>query len=121
MKKTFPKLSLPINQKRVKPNRDPCGLIRELYHSANLSIAHNTIVDCAREHLHSKIDETYYVLKGKGQLVINKNKLEIREGDIIPVEKNNWHYLKKTNDEPLEVLVITYPRYNPKDLFLTGH
>ena len=109
-----------INKNNIKPKRDPCGLVRELYHSKNMSIAHNTIVDAARNHMHSKIDETYYVLKGEGQLVIEKEILDIKEGDIIPILKGTWHYLKRLDEEPLEVLVITHPKYDPEDLYLTG-
>ena len=109
-----------INKNEVKPKRDPCGLVRELYHSKNLSIAHNTIVESARNHMHQTIDETYYVLKGKGQLMIGKEILNIKDGDIIPVSKGTWHYLQSSEGIPLEVLVVTNPRYNPEDLFLMG-
>lgn len=109
-----------INKNEIKQKRDPCGLVRELYHSDNLSIAHNTILESARNHMHRTIDETYYVLKGKGKLIIGKEILKIKEGDIIPVSKGTWHYLQSSDATPLEVLVVTTPKYNPEDLFLMG-
>lgn len=109
-----------VNKNDIRPKRDPCGLVRELYHSENISIAHNTIVEAARNHMHRTINETYYVLKGRGQLIIGEETLDIREGDLVPISKGTWHYLKKIEEDSLEVLVVTYPKYNPEDLFLMG-
>lgn len=102
----------------VEPKEDPCGLMRELYNSDNLSIAHVVVLGKAREHLHKKMEEIYYVEKGKGQLIIGNDVLNVKEGDVIPIPKNTWHYLNKSNEngEKLEVLVISHPRYDPKDM-----
>ena len=107
-----------INKKDIKPKKDPCGLLRELYGSKNLSIAHDVVLGTAQKHMHRKMEEVYYVEKGEGQLVIGEETLDIKEGDIIPIPKNTWHYLKKIEGELLEVLAITHPKYIPKDLIL---
>ncbi len=107
-----------INKKDVEPKEDPCGLLRELYHSENLSISHDIVLGTAEKHMHKKMEEVYYVEKGDGQLIIGDEVLDIKEGDIISIPKNTWHFLKKLKDKPLEVLVITYPRYDPDDLIL---
>jgi len=107
-----------VSKSEIKPKRYSCGLLRELYSSENLSIAHNTVLGEARKHMHKKMEEIYYVEKGEGELVIEDEVLNIREGDLIPIPKNSWHYLKKIEGKPLEVLVITYPRYDPNDLIL---
>ena len=107
-----------INKYEIKPKEDPCGLLRELYNSENLSIAHDTVLGEVRKHMHRKMEEVYYVEKGEGELVIDDKVLSIREGDIIPIPKGSWHYLKKLEGKPLEVLVITHPRYDPNDLIL---
>jgi mannose-6-phosphate isomerase-like protein (cupin superfamily) len=105
-----------INKHDVKPIDDPCGQLRELYHSANISIAHDTVTGEARKHMHKVMEEIYYVEKGKGQIVIGDETIDITEGDLIPIPKNTWHYLKPVEGKPLEVLVITYPKYDPNDL-----
>ncbi|MFH0987369.1 MAG: cupin domain-containing protein [Patescibacteria group bacterium] len=107
-----------INKKDVKPKIDPCGLLRELCNSENVSIAHDTVLGTAKEHMHHQMEEIYYVEKGEGQLVIDKEILDITEGDLIPIPKNTWHYLKKIAGKNLEVLVITHPKYIPEDLIL---
>jgi len=105
-----------ISKYDVKPIADPCGLLRELYSSENISIAHDTVLGEARSHRHERMEEIYYVEKGEGQLVIGGKTLDIREGDLIPIPKSVRHYLKP--GEGLEVLVITHPRYDPNDLIL---
>jgi len=107
-----------LNKKDVKPKKDPCGLIRELYSSRNISIAHDVVLDTAQKHMHRQMEEVYYVEKGRGQLVIGDTTLDIKEGDLISIPKNIWHYLKKIEGKPLEVLVVTHPQYIPEDLIL---
>lgn len=107
-----------ISKYDVKPIEDPCGLLRELYKSENLSIAHVVVLGDARKHMHKEMEEVYYVEKGEGQLVIGDKVLDIRQGDTIPIPKNTWHCLKKLEGKELEVLVITYPKYDHDDLIL---
>ena len=107
-----------INKNDIEPKTDPCGQLRELYNSENLSIAHDIVTGTSGKHMHKKMEEVYYIERGEGQLIIGDEVLDIREGDIIPIPKNTWHYLKKIEDNPLEVLVVTYPKYDPDDLIL---
>lgn len=105
-----------INKYDVKPKEDPCGLLRELYASENLSIAHDIVLRDAKKHMHRKMEEIYYVEKGEGKLVVGNTVLDIKEGDLIPIPKNTWHYLRKIKNKSLEVLVITHPKYDPEDM-----
>jgi len=107
-----------INKKDIEPKKDPCGLLKELYSSKNVSIAHDIVLGTAQKHMHRKVEEIYYVEKGEGQIVIGEETLDIKEGDLIPIPKNTWHYLKKLEGKSLEVLVITHPKYIPEDLIL---
>ncbi len=100
------------------PKNDPCGLLRELYNSGDLSIAHVIVLGEAKRHLHRKMEEVYYVEKGEGQLLVGDELLEIKEGDVIAIPKNTPHFLKRIEGKPLEVLVITHPRFDPSDLIL---
>lgn len=114
-----------VNKNNVEPEEDPCGLRRDLYHSSNLSIAHFQITGQAEKHKHpeksksgEEREEIYYVEKGEGEIVVNGETLSLKEGDIYPVSKNSWHYLKKVEGKPFEVLVISHPEYDPDD-FIT--
>ncbi len=105
-----------VSKYDVEPIKDPCGLLRELYSSPNLSIAHDTVTGEARKHMHRTMEEVYYVTRGRGQLVLGEDLLEIKEGDLIPLPKNIPHALKRIEGVELEVLVINHPKYNPNDV-----
>ncbi len=106
------------SKRDVAPKRDPCGSLKELYNSDSLSIAHVVVLGEAKRHLHKKMEEVYYVEKGEGQLLVGDELLEIKEGDVIAIPKNTPHFLKRIDGKPLEVLVITHPRFDPSDLIL---
>ena len=105
-----------INVEDVNPIDDPCGTLREVHSSENLSIAHVIVTEDAKPHLHKKTEEVYIVSKGKGKLVLGDKELDIGEKDVIPIPKNVVHYLKKIPDQPLELWVVTYPKYDPDDM-----
>lgn len=107
-----------VNKNNVEPFEDPCGLMRELYHSDNISVAHVQVSGQAERHKHRKTEEIYYVEKGEGELVVDDEILTLKEGDLFPVPKNSWHYLKKVEGKPFEILVISHPRFDPQD-FIT--
>lgn len=46
-----------VNKNNVEPFEDPCGLMRELYHSDNISIAHVQVLGQAERHKHRKTEE----------------------------------------------------------------
>ncbi len=99
----------------IEPIEDPCGLIWEVYNKKNLGIAYVEVTGKAQEHKHRKMEEKYYVKKGRGRLVVNNEVLTIKKGDVVVIPQKSWHYLKKVKGNPLEVLVITHPRYDPDD------
>lgn len=87
--------------KNIEPIDDVCGKIKELHHSDNLSIAYVTITGMAKPHMHKIMEEVYYIIKGEGLLHIDFECRKIQPGDIIPIPKEKYHYLKNTNDKPL--------------------
>ncbi len=106
------------NKRDVAPKNDPCGSLRELYSSKNLSIANVVVLGEAKRHLHRKMEEVYYVEKGEGHLFVGDRLLELVEGDVVSIPRNTSHFLKKLEGKHFEVLVITHPRFDPSDLIL---
>lgn len=104
------------NRLSVEAIDDTCGKIQELYHSENLSIAYVTVTGKAKSHLHRKMEEVYYIQKGRGKLYIGQECLYVITGDIIPIPKNQYHHLEKLSKEPLEVMVVTHPKYDLSDV-----
>jgi len=105
-----------VNKDDVEPIEDTCGSIRELYRSEKFSIAYVVLTGKAREHTHRKMEEVYYVEKGIGQLIINDSVTDLKEGDLVPIPKNSWHYLKNLGKEPLEVTVTNSPPFDRSDV-----
>jgi len=106
-----------INKDEIFPKEDACGAIRELYRSDHLTLAHVEITGDAKPHLHRKMEEIYYVTKGEGELVIGDQVLKIREGDLIPIPKNTYHQLRKTDSDLFEIIFVTYPAFTMKDVY----
>jgi mannose-6-phosphate isomerase-like protein (cupin superfamily) len=104
-----------INRKNVKPIKDACGVLQELYGSDNLSISYSVITNSSRPHKHKKMEEVYFIIKGKATFKVGNETFPIKEGDIFSIPKNKFHCIydvKKT----VEIVVVTHPKFDPKDL-----
>lgn len=110
-------MKLKVNKDDIPPQDDACGLIRPLYNSKYLTLAHVEVTHDARSHLHKELEEIYYVTKGEGEVIIGNKVLKVREGDLIPIPKNTYHQLRKTSPEPFEIIFVTYPAFTLKDVY----
>ena|SRR3989344_614867 len=104
------------NRKDVEFIDDTCGVIQELFHSDNISLAYVIVKSKARSHMHRRLEEIYYIQKGGGKLYIGIDCFNVKPEDIISIPKNIYHHLERTSENPLELLVVTYPRYDPLDV-----
>ena len=99
-----------------KPQEDPCGLRWQLYDGDNLSLGYFKITGTAKEHKHEKTHETYFVKSGNGQLMVGDRVIKISEGQAFKIPLHTNHFLRIGQDqEPLEVLVLNHPRFDPSD------
>lgn len=65
----------------------------------------------SRPHYHPYAEETYYVLKGKGRIIIDGAEYNVRPGDAIlicPLEK---HQIFTDGDDDLEFIVVCAPAW----------
>lgn len=106
-----------IRKTDVPSIEDPCGQLKELYNSNNISIAHVVVSKISKKHKHNKLEEVYFITRGTGIVGIGNKEAEVKTGDTIPIPKNTWHYLKPKG-KPFELLAITNPKYDPKDMIL---
>lgn len=60
------------------------------------------------EHLNDK-DEIYYVLSGRGELMLDGDYREVAAGDAILTRRGSRHGLRQTGDEDLVIFVV-FPR-----------
>ena len=105
-----------IKRKHQQAIKDICGKIQEMSSTDNLSIAYITVINKSVPHLHKNTDEIYYIVKGRGFITIGNEKQEIEKDDSISIPKNVFHSIEKSSDEPLELIAITSPKYNPDDV-----
>ncbi len=66
-------------------------------------------------HFHKTHDETEYVIRGTGQLLVNDKWVEFKAGNVHFNPTNKVHGAKNTGNEPLIVLVIFTPAMRETD------
>ncbi len=59
-------------------------------------------------HRHAYMDEVFYVLEGKGTVLLNDERLPIQKGDTIFIPKGSWHAFENPGTE-LFLLFATTP------------
>ena len=57
-------------------------------------------------HLHEDHEEIYYIIKGKGQIIIGKETFRFREGDVIYIPVNALHSITNDGEEMVEFLAF---------------
>lgn len=58
-------------------------------------------------HSHKDHEEHYYILRGRGYLLLDDERYDIMEGDDLFIPKGPIHTLVNPNDTPLEFLFVT--------------
>jgi len=59
-------------------------------------------------HMHEP-EQCYYIIKGKGLMVVEHETKEVTSGDAIYIPSNKRHGIKNTGDEVLEYLTANSP------------
>lgn len=73
------------------------------------------IKDEVKLHKHNEHTENIYVLKGKGEMILNDEKFVIKKGDYLNIPKGRAHSLKVLSSSPMQVLSIQSPKFSGKD------
>jgi len=66
-------------------------------------------------HFHSVGEETYYILKGQGKLLVNEQVRIVSPGDAILISPTDSHQIFTEGDAVLEFVVLSAPPWTPKD------
>lgn len=64
-------------------------------------------------HSHSESSEWMYIISGKGECILNNNKLTIGPDMLIYAPKGVEHEIKNTGDETMKILAIFIPPLSP--------
>jgi mannose-6-phosphate isomerase-like protein (cupin superfamily) len=62
-----------------------------------------------------KTTEVYYLLQGRGVMVIDDEEQEVGPGDAIYISPNAVQYLKNTGDEEIVFICIVDPAWKAED------
>ena len=65
-------------------------------------------------HYHHEVEETFYVVEGKGRLVVNGLDINAEPGDVFRMEACDKHDILNIGMENLKLVFIKCP-YLPKD------
>lgn len=116
-----------INRKDAPPfiTKD-ASEIREILAPRNSSIERQSLAEArvltgqsTEEHIHSKTEEIYYVLKGRGRIRIDGEEREIRPGDGIAIPPGTRHKVWNTGSSDLVFLCCCVPAYTHEDTIIT--
>lgn len=66
-------------------------------------------------HLHKIHDATVTVLRGQGYLILGKNRINLKTGDIVHIPRGAVHYFVNTAGEPTVALAVYSPAFDGKD------
>ena len=66
-------------------------------------------------HYHLETEEIYYLLRGTGEMHLGNEVQMVKAGDAIYIPPRTAHTLLNTGQEPIVVLLVCGPAYNPAD------
>ena len=68
-------------------------------------------------HYHEVSEETYYILKGVGLMIINDNRFWLHPGQACLIHSRERHQIFNEGEGDLEFLTVSAPAWTPDDSF----
>jgi len=119
-----------VNVQNMSPDLDPRSLrdrvknrdkavLRDTYYLINpeekncksrrLTLGHTTIYPTGTTtgHSHDDMEEVYYIISGKGIMIVGEDEFKIEQGDALYVPPGVFHTTKQSGNLPLIVVWIT--------------
>lgn len=83
--------------------------------SKNLKMGHTIIYPTGKTtgHAHEDMEEVYYILSGKGKMVVGDDEFPIQTGDAFYVPFGEYHVTYNTGNQALAILWVTGRVENP--------
>lgn len=93
--------------------RSTCGFRKRLITREDFEGANVTFLAAfgAERHHHFETTEFYYVLKGRGALVLDGDRVEVAPGTLVMIPPGVRHHA----EGELEVLIMGVPPFDPAD------
>jgi mannose-6-phosphate isomerase-like protein (cupin superfamily) len=101
--------------------------IRELLAHRNSAIRKQSLAEARVQpgqrtaaHYHPKTEEIYYILRGNGEMKIDKENRRVGPGDAIAIPPGEVHTIFNSGTEPLVFLCCCVPGYENDDTVLVS-
>ncbi|MAS34540.1 MAG: hypothetical protein CL610_11065 [Anaerolineaceae bacterium] len=109
------------NSEQVTPIHSPHGeVVRELIGKAagggdQHSVAHITLPPgtTSLKHYHPVVEESYYILAGRGSLTLGAEKQTLAAGDAVAIPINVVHQIINDGPQPLTFIAVCAPPWTP--------
>lgn len=77
----------------VRPWAETCGQIRCLIEEKDAAAGevHHVRIQDAKLHFHERTDEFYYVIAGRGRMILDDEEIELHEGVVVYVPRGVKH------------------------------
>ena len=77
--------------------------------SRNLKMGHTIIYPTGKTtgHAHEDMEEVYYILSGKGKMVVGEDEFPVQAGDAFYVPFGEYHVTYNTGNQALAILWVT--------------
>lgn len=78
---------------QVEPWAETCGQIRPLIEERDGAAAevHYVEIDHAKLHFHAQTDEIYYIIDGRGSMILDDTEIEVHKGVVVYVPRGVKH------------------------------
>jgi len=115
-----------VNIDSVEPFRTKDGSeIRELLAHRNSCIRNQSLAEACVQvggrtepHIHQKAEEIYYILSGRGRMIVKGDAQYVEAGDAIAIPPRATHQIINTGDDSLRFLCCCAPGYEHEDTVL---
>jgi mannose-6-phosphate isomerase-like protein (cupin superfamily) len=112
-----------VDRQDIRTYRTKDGsLVREIVHPDHLPVRHLSLAEATLEprastalHYHEQGEEVYYVIAGRGVLIIAGEEAEIGPGQAALIPARARHRIVNTGDEDLVFLCLSSPPYRHED------
>ena len=68
-------------------------------------------------HFHQVSQESYYILEGEGEMVVDQQKLTLTPGQVCYIEPGEIHQISNQGEGDLVFLAVCVPPWVPEDSF----
>jgi mannose-6-phosphate isomerase-like protein (cupin superfamily) len=97
------------------------GDLPELGGTVHHSVVHVVIPPgkSSHAHYHKVSEETYYILKGEGLMIVDAKEFRLQLGQACLIKSFEIHQIFNDREIDLEFLTVSAPAWTPDDSFFT--